>query len=120
MVPPASAIIIAPLGSLSYASLSQLLTPRLGLITTLVVILVARYVRSPWRRVPSGPKGLPIIGNALQLQNKSWMFERECKRKFGSSDAVFFFDSVTLRIHHTTLRTYNVFEHPWPTHYCFT
>jgi hypothetical protein len=89
MVFPTGAI-IAPLGSLFPGSLSQLLIPRWGLIATFVVFLVARYVRSPWRRVPPGPKGLPILGNALQLQNKGWMFEKECKQKFGSSDSVLF------------------------------
>jgi hypothetical protein len=94
---PAGAI--APLGSLS-----QLLTPRLGLIATLVVILVAQYVRSPWRRVPPGPKGLPVLGNTLQLQNKDWMFARECKRNFGSSNSVFFFFG---RLHESSGLPYN-------------
>ena len=86
---PAGAI--PPLGFLSlvsHASLSQIL-PRHVLIATLVVILLARYLRSPWRRVPPGPKGLPILGNALQLQDKSWMFEKECKRNFGSLSLFF-------------------------------
>lgn len=82
---------IAPLSSLPLASLSGLLTPRLGLFVSLVIILVAQYVRSPWRRVPPGPKGIPILGNAIQLKNKDWMFEKDCKRKFGSFDAVFFY-----------------------------
>jgi hypothetical protein len=108
---------IAPLGSLSFAPLSQLVTPRLGLIATLVVILVAHYVRSPWRRVPPGPKGLPILGNVLQLQDKGWMFSTECKRNYGSSNSAFF-DSVTLWTYYTTPRTYHVFERPWPANYC--
>jgi hypothetical protein len=72
----------------------QLQNPRIALVTTLIIILTVRYVRSPWRKVPPGPKGLPILGNALQLQNKGWMFERECKRKFGSSISVFSSDST--------------------------
>jgi hypothetical protein len=80
---------LPPLGTLSHDSLSQSLTPRLGLFVSLVIILVAQYVRSPWRKVPPGPKGLPVLGNALQLQNKDWMYEKDCKRKFGSSNSTF-------------------------------
>jgi hypothetical protein len=87
---------IAPLSSFSLASLSQLSTPRLGLVVTLVVILVAHYVRSPWRKVPPGPRGLPILGNALQFRNKVWMFSTECKRNFGLSNSAFFPDSMAL------------------------
>ena len=81
---------IAPLSSLPLASISELLTPRLGLYSTLVIILVAQYLRSPWRRVPPGPMGIPILGNALQLQNKDWMFGHKCKQKFGLSNPVYF------------------------------
>ena len=28
---------------------------------------VVRYYTSPWRKVPPGPRGWPIIGNALEL-----------------------------------------------------
>ena len=75
--------------NLLLASLSQLSTTYLSLTATLVTILVVRYVRSPWRKVPPGPKGLPILGNVFQLQNKTWMFESECKRKFGPFNSFF-------------------------------
>lgn len=75
--------------NLLFSSLSQLLTTHFALTVTLVIIMVAQYVRSPWRKVPPGPKGLPIFGNAFQLQDKGWMFESECKRKFGPSNSVF-------------------------------
>ena len=79
---------ISTLGSLFHHDFpSQLVTPRLSLFATLVIILVAQYIRSPWRKVPPGPKGLPILGNALQLRDKDWMYRTECKRKFGSSSS---------------------------------
>jgi len=46
---------------------------RIGLLVSLlVVVLAVRYVRSPWHSVPPGPKGLLILGNVLQLQDKTW------------------------------------------------
>jgi hypothetical protein len=48
-------------------------------VSLLAIVLVVQYFRSPWRSVPPGPRGLPILGNALQLKDKSWMFRRDCK-----------------------------------------
>jgi hypothetical protein len=98
---------------LSLASLSQLLTSRFGLITILIAILATQYARSPWRRVPPGPKGLPILGNALQLMDKSWMFERVCKRNFGAINSIVT-DSVISQAYQRNPRTYDVFKCPWP------
>ena len=50
----------------------------------LAVILLVRYLRSPWRCVPPGPRGLPIIGNALEVRNKAWMFEQDCKQRYSA------------------------------------
>jgi hypothetical protein len=74
---------------LSFAPFSQHFTPRLGLVATIVIILAAKYARSPWRRVPPGPKGLPILGNALQFRDRRWMFQKECKENFGMGNIHF-------------------------------
>ncbi|KAI0256926.1 cytochrome P450 [Lactifluus subvellereus] len=67
---------------LRFTSVLQLLTPRVGLILSFAIILAVRYSRSPWRKGFPGPKGLPILANVLELKNKGWLFENNCKRKF--------------------------------------
>ncbi|KAH9960180.1 cytochrome P450 [Russula dissimulans] len=54
-----------------------------AILLGLIVIFTVRYTRSPWRKVPPSPRRLPIIGNALHLVDKSWLFSRDCKERFG-------------------------------------
>ncbi|KAH9996919.1 cytochrome P450 [Russula vinacea] len=75
-------------------NLPQLPIPRGALITTLIIILAVRYVRSPWRKVPPGPMGLPILGNALQLHDKAWMFEKDSKQKYKISDHMMYLNAL--------------------------
>ena len=71
---------------ISFACVRDVIATRNGLaiVLCLVAILVVRYIMNPWRFVPPGPRGLPIIGNVLQLQDRTWLFEQNCKQKFSA------------------------------------
>lgn len=73
-----------------------MLTPELQVIWTststraaFVVFLgvaafsVVRYVNSPWRKLPPGPAGLPILGNVLQMGGKQWLTFSNWRDKYG-------------------------------------
>jgi hypothetical protein len=47
-----------------------------------------RYVTSPWRKVPPGPRGWPILGNALDLREKQWLKFSEWRKTYGERDTV--------------------------------
>jgi len=55
-----------------------------GTLLGLLVIFIVYYARSPWRKLPPRPRGLPIIGNALQLMDKNWLVSKDCKERFGT------------------------------------
>ncbi|KAI0055949.1 cytochrome P450 [Artomyces pyxidatus] len=44
---------------------------------------LVRYVRSPWRKVPPGPRGLPFLGNIRELSNTRWLTSPESKAAYG-------------------------------------
>ena len=56
-----------------------------GFVLGLAIIITVNYARSPWRKLPPGLRRLPILGNALQLRDKSWLLSKDCKERFGES-----------------------------------
>ncbi|THH17465.1 hypothetical protein EW146_g3339, partial [Bondarzewia mesenterica] len=60
----------------------------IGCFFTLFVLTTIRYIRSPWRKVPPGPRGLPIVGNIMQPNSKQWLTFIDWKETYG--DVVYF------------------------------
>ena len=55
----------------------------IDIILGLIMICTALYLRSPYRKLPPGPRGYPIIGNLLDLRSGQWLKFAEWRKKYG-------------------------------------
>ena len=55
----------------------------IDIILGVIMICTALYLRSPYRKLPPGPRGYPIIGNLLDLQSGQWLKFAKWPKKYG-------------------------------------
>ncbi|KAI0066940.1 cytochrome P450 [Artomyces pyxidatus] len=55
---------------------------------TLIALLIVQYLTSPWRKLPPGPRGWPLVGNAFSIGKAQWLTYTDWKRQYG--DVVYF------------------------------
>jgi hypothetical protein len=57
-----------------------------GILAGCTVLFTVRYLQSPWRKLPPGPRGIPLLGNVLEMRSKQWLNFMKWKDEFGQNN----------------------------------
>ena len=68
-------------------------TLSIGALLGFLVLYAVRYVTSPYRKLPPGPRGYPILGSALELRSQQWLKFTEWRKQYGQRHS-----NLTLRL----------------------